>query len=426
MLAGWTTSTRSASGGWLRSGPKGRGVLRAGLAMLVVATVILLVAACAPTGAGSYQSPDYDPTASLGGVVWIVDGEVLGLGSGPHGSQTLEVRVNDVLWRRDYYFLWGERFDTPVVESGSTIRVTVFERSTKADLAGRMFLGLDADGTPEEFAAGVDADGLSPYGLRVAFDPDWNLVEAPHGAFDAVSEVLDLYPGQGLERVVALVDDAWVGLEAENEAAMAEMAAADPAKAPRFVPPATPGPLGQWRRAHGYEVDEAQREVDEARQAGGELAAWLAQDPVRRQLPTIPEDFPPGAEDALGVGRFVERRGVVVVDDAFLKVYVAVGVRVPGIGVLGPFFVDPSGIGDASGLMPPGRTVEIVAWTQDEVSDLADAEVLATVTPRAWKPGSDLWVEAVDDGHGGFAVTVTAMGSDEWDRKLMEAIDERG
>lgn len=111
----------------------------------------------------------------------------------------------------------------------------------------------------------------------------------------------------------------------------------------------------EWRRAHGYEG------VDVTNDDSAILVGWRAKPPERRQLPVAEDELIPGAGQAVGVGELCARRAFGVVDGAFMKRHVFVGLQVPGLGVIGPFGIDPSSTVDRSGLAPAGSEIELVA-----------------------------------------------------------------
>jgi hypothetical protein len=196
-----------------------------------------------------------DPTPWLGADAWLVEASLLEQPIQSSPPWTLSVRTGKVLWQRSTYY-WLARYTTPELPEGADLAVEFAEPSADIDLHDiQLILGLQAAGTPEDLRAGHREDGASPFAVQLVFDQDYNLIDAGGNHLDAYREVLALYPGQGLDRVVALLDDAWVQYEFDNEWGLSVVNADDPAAIPSRDEgrPATPGPLGTWRRENGFE-----------------------------------------------------------------------------------------------------------------------------------------------------------------------------
>jgi hypothetical protein len=204
----------------------------------------------APVGGTSAMSP-CAPTRSVAMTQWLVRGQVVNQKHwGPSGYE-LTVQVSDVLWTRDYYYWIGKRYDTPEITAGSTLKMSFADPTLGRDLEGRtLIMGVQAAGTPEELAAGTGEHLEWVFSVRLVFDSDWHLIDAANGGLNVLREVLRIYGNPGQDRVVALLNDAWVGYAADEAfIASKETAPEDGTKRP--VPTTAPGPLGEWRKAHG-------------------------------------------------------------------------------------------------------------------------------------------------------------------------------
>lgn len=383
--------------------------------MAIIATMVV---GCSsqPTG----EAMVCDPTFALGASQWVVEGRVMDQG-GTKDLRLLDLRVDDVLWTRDVYYWIGVKYDTPPLAPGAVLAVDLPEPSTKTSLTDQtLIFVLQAAGSPDELAAGRGAHDEVVYSARLVLNRNWELIEARNYTLGAYQEVFSMYPGSGLDRLVALLDDAWPEYAASNESFIAESQLPSGEGSEASTPAAalqTPGPLGEWRRARGCTNAQV------AQTGSDDLAAWMATAPDSRQLPDVAEDLPEGAETALGMT--LESRQVAInVDDEFRSEYTWIGLRVPGIGIVGPYFVGGSGPIGIAGLLPSTRAVEIVAWTGDTVDNLAHADVLGTVPPDAWTrgEGEDLWVEVHASSSGAFDLEATPMSDSEMQSRLAEAL----
>lgn len=108
------------------------------------------------------------------------------------------------------------------------------------------------------------------------------------------------------------------------------------------------------------------------------LTAWLAIPPAERQLSDILVDIPRGADERLGIEW--AWREAIIVDEGGLGDYPWVGLRFPGVGVLGPFAVDPGTPTTVIGFGPADHPVEVIVWQHDPVEgDPTAVEVITTV-----------------------------------------------
>lgn len=380
----------------------------------VMAIVAMVVVGCSSQPNG--EAMVCDPTFALGASQWVVEGHVVDQG-GTKNLRLLDIRVQDVLWTRDVYYWIGVKYDTPRLESGSVLTVDLPEPSTRTSLTDQtLVFVLQAAGTPDELAAGTGVNGEVVYSIRLVLDKNWNLVEARNYTLGAYQEVFDMYPGSGLGRLVALLDDAWPAYASSNESFIAVGGSEASTQA---IEVQTSGPLGEWRRAQGCESARI------AQTSSDDLAAWMAAAPEQRQLPDVVEDLPAGAEAALGVT--LEARQVAVnVDDEFRSRYKWVGLRIPGVGVIGPYFVEGSEPIGITGLLPSTRTIEIVGWTGDTVDNLADADVLGTVPSNTWTLGEDLWIEIHGTSDSGFDLQATPMSDSDMQRRLVDTLTGGG
>jgi len=321
-----------------------------------------------------------DQTDWLSAGVLTIDAQVEGVSSDGQSGLIFDVLVDDVLASIDTYYFGGGEYVTPDVSGGD--RITVHEGAPALDAQledGRFFFVLQVDGTPEDVAAGRDAHGFeTPYFVLAVFDSTWQLVDAQRPLYPQLVEILALYP-ESLEGVGQLIADA----RAQFEAMLVYAGSSSAGGAAEVT---TPGPLGEWRRAHGYEHEAIQ-------DATAEVVA--ATPPELRQLPTQVEDFWPDIEESLGVGRLVEWHMEVEVGSSFAGTYHWIGIRFPGVGVIGPFSTETGPVVPVSGFGPPAGPVEIVGWTQpDMLVDLSKAEVLLRLSASEWQPADYLWFDA--------------------------------
>lgn len=411
---------RPGSGNKPRKQQPASGTARAQLliVLLVLAVVGTGCARGVPTGATTIC----DPTSGIGATQWTLEGQVTEQ-SKVNGIGTLiDVQVSDVLWTRDVYYWIGQKYDTPQIKSGSSLEILLPGPSASADMRDRsLIFVVQAAGTPEELAAGKGTHFVAVFSAHLVLDTNWNLIDARNGTLDTFREVQDLYPGQGLSRIVSLVDDAWSGYSARNETHPTSQQADQGGQgvATASVTTTTPGPLGEWRRARGCESAGQTQDV------AAQLQSWMAIAPERRQLPDVAEDLLPGTEAALGV-TLEERQAVIVVDKSVMSDFTWAGLRVPGVGIVGPYFIDPSGVVGIDALFPGSHNVEVVAWAGDTVKDLADAQVLGTLSPATWSPGKSLWIDAARDKSGQAVVTAEAMTDTDFQHRLTDTLAARG
>ncbi len=359
---------------------------------------ILLAVALAACGFVDDRSTDaQDATGYLAATTWVVKAEVLQQDDLPPGYRYLDLRIDDVLFEKPSYVSWVE-YPTPDLPVGTVLPAMLVAPSTGVDLEGQqVFAALQAAGSPEELKAGKpEGDGVRPYAVIMVFDPEWNLLDAATGYFDQYSEVYALY-GKGKDAVLALIGDALAAREARdarNEAAEAGLPAPDVV---------TPGPLGEWRRAKGFEGDASESTPADR------LEAWLADPPDARQLFITDDELIPGADAAAGVDGWVRRELVVTDVSDLAAAYPWVGLRFPGVGILGPFGLrteDGSETGPVPlfGYFPAGRDAELVGWTSTAFPDLTTAQVITTLSVDTWADAESVTVAVVPDATVGFRI----------------------
>lgn len=200
-----------------------------------------------------------DPSDWIGAASWVVGAEVVSHTTDGDPLDELELAIRDVVFAQDEYY-WLARFPVPELEAGSRLRVELAEPSQSVDLTGHeVFIALQASGTPDELRAGTREDGALAYSAILVFDRDWNLVEAGGGHFDTFTEILAEYEPVDRSAVLALIADARVTHEHDNEWAIGVIESDETEEAPERARerPQTPGPLGEWRRARGFEEPSA-------------------------------------------------------------------------------------------------------------------------------------------------------------------------
>lgn len=352
-----------------------------------VALVLVVGLAGCSAAQGTYER---DLTGWVDGGPVTIDAQVEGVSGDGHMGEIADVVVMQVLDSSDTYNFGYDAYPTPELVVGDHIRIREGAPTNHVSLKdGRFYFVLQIYGTPEDVAAGRDAEGFdAPYFVLGVFDQTWKLIDGQRDLYPQLQGVLALYPG-GLDGVRQLVADAYAKREAmapynvpltPENAALAE-------SAPNVT---TPGPLGEWRRAHGFERPDATPTADIAAQVA-------ATPPDRRQLPTGQEEFWPNIEESLGVSELVQWNLWVDVGKPFTDAYQWLGLRFPGVGVVGPFNTEVGKPIGVVGYGPPSGPVEIVAWSGQSIDDLSAAVVLMRVSPTEWEPSQYLWIDATSN-----------------------------
>lgn len=196
----------------------------------VLAAVVLIVGL---TGCSPRSPYNRDLTGWLDGGPVIIDAQVEGVSGDGHMGKIADVVIVQVLDSSDTY-RFDASYPTPNLAAGDHIRIREGAPTNHVSLRnGRFFFLLQIYGTPQDIAAGRDAEGFNaPYFVLGVFDPSWQLIDGQRDLYPQLQEVLALYP-PGLDGVRQLVADAhakYAGQAADSDTT-------------------TPGPLGEWRRA---------------------------------------------------------------------------------------------------------------------------------------------------------------------------------
>lgn len=208
------------------------------------------------------------------------------------------------------------------------------------------------------------------------FDSNWSLLEAGGAYTSTYSEILAKYP-PGEAGVRQLLADARVTTVYDNDLEAAAALASGAGSAPSR--PATPGPLGEWRRTEGFEPPlNIQHEKEN-------LEQWLAQGPQARQLP-IAEDEIISPDQALAIDTetWAQWELYLLNPERISKTYRWVGIRIADVGVIGPFSTDSENAIAITGLGPTHGTAELLAWKSDSVA--LDQPDLVTPLTKDWQP----------------------------------------
>ncbi len=372
--------------------------------LVPLVALTLLFGACSSvdtTFSGAVDTTDY-----IAATTWLVEAAVKAQTDGPGAPQIglrvvarqFDLEIVDVLLERPEYGWQGEVFPTPHLQTGDAVQARISAPSSDVDVEGRrIFFALQAAGDPAELEAQIRRnDGERPYAIIMMFDEEWRMIDAATGYLDQYSEVYSLY-GQGRDAALALIADATAGREAKDEALAV-------GRQPLEV--TTPGPLGEWRRALGVEGPQPEPSPSDR------LEAWLVDPPEVRQLFVTDDEVIPGADRAVGVDGWVQRE-VVIGDVADLAaVYPWVGLRFPGVGVLGPFGLrteegPETGPVPLFGYFPVGVDAELVGWRSSTFPDLAAAEVIGAVPVAVWEAGDSVTVAVVGNAAAGFTLELS-------------------
>lgn len=364
-------------------------------------SVVLAMGACASTEAQG-ENFTIDPTSRLEASTWLVSGVVVKVDDVGFGHSRLTIDVGSVEVLSDTYRHFDLVYVTPsfpTIDGQATVEH--YEPETSIDLVGRdVHLLLQAFEPLDMVLAGEGT------GVVAIFDEAWVPIEASgyDGTVQALRDLLPAY-GQSPDAVKSLIADAQAGRTARDlaRAQAAEREAAENAilvwdddttadlddQFPlTATPPTTPGPLGEWRRANGWEVVNDDFVEDD-------VAAFLATDHTKRQLPITEDEMPPELQDALGLGPWKPVR--VVVDRAILPEGAGwVGAYVADLGLLGPFHLDDRmGVGEVSGLIPEGASMALVTWGVSDSPEIGAWQTLIGLAAVGDVPsGSATWVDA--------------------------------
>ncbi len=364
-----------------------------------LAVLALVAGACSP--AGTSFSGTEDATDYLAATTWLVEADVVAQEDIPPAYRYLDLVVTDVLFQKPVYVSWVE-YETPELPVGTPVPAMLVAPSTKVDLKGRRaFVALQAAGSPAELERGVtEGDGLRAYAVIMVFDEQWRLIDAATGNYDQYAEVYALY-GQGREAVLGLIADAIAGRKARDARTEALEAGLPAPEA------TTPGPLGEWRREKGVEGPPSEGT------ASDRLEAWLADPPEARQLFVTDDEVIPGADVAAGVDGWVQRELVIADVTDLAAAYPWVGLRFPGVGILGPFGLrteegPETGPVPVFGYFPAGTDAELVGWASTTFPDLTTAGVIATLPADTWAEAESVTIDVTGDPAAGFQVRVAA------------------
>ncbi|GIU91509.1 MAG: hypothetical protein KatS3mg011_0415 [Acidimicrobiia bacterium] len=360
----------------------------------------LVTGAC--TSSDTARSGTRDATGYIAATTWLIEADVVAQEDVPPGYRYLDLVVTDVLFQKPVYVSWVE-YDTPDLPVGTRIPAMLVAPSTKVDLKERrVFVALQAAGSPAELERGVtEGDGLRAYAVIMVFDDQWRLIDAPTGYYDQYAEVYALY-GQGRDAALGLITDALAGRKARDARTEALEAGLPAPEA------TTPGPLGDWRRAKGFESGPIEPTPSDR------LEAWLAVPPEARQLFVTDDEVIPGADAAAGVDGWVQRELVIADVSDLAAAYPWVGLRFSGVGVLGPFGLrtekgPQTGPVPLFGYFPAGTDAELVGWTSTTFPDLTTGDVIATLPADMWAGAESVMVDVTGDPTVGFRVrTATA------------------
>lgn len=319
----------------------------------------------------------------LGGATWVVTATVDDTRAG-WSAGVFELRLTDVevLATHPVYY-WGAEHRTPAfTEAGDGWAQLSVGTRLRAPTGQRVHLVLQATGEPDELAAGRREDGAPAIGVILLLDEDWRVLVGAGGHTRQFAELLALYGTPGLDAILALTADARVHIEWSNRQP------SDPAlEEPR---PTTPGPLGAWRRANGWEHDPDAPSHEEQR-----LEAWLTQDPATRPLPDVDDgDFPLDAlAAALGTDTLVDWRVQLVGIDAFHREYPWVGLRLVDVGLYGIHSTTGHDSLEFSTLGPTDADAELVAWRRADGNMVDRARPDLVVPLRGWRPPDAVLVD---------------------------------
>jgi hypothetical protein len=314
---------------------------------------------------------DGDPSGWLGGTTWIAAATVSDTGSG-QSSGSLELRLSDVKVLSAYpVYYWLGEYRTPSLDDFHPLWVELTIRSARHDYRSmRVHLVLQATGAPEELVSGRRVDGALAISVLMILDEQWTLLEAGGGYTEVYTELLELYgePGQGT--VEALIADARPGIEWANRPGAPNPEGQDEPRPP------TRGPLGEWRRAQGYETtNEPTYEI--------EIAEWFGRHPDERQLPTTEGEYPPEFPAMLGTDPLLSWQLNVVASSEWRATHPWVALRFRDVGIIGPFSTGLDDLIPISGL-GPDSTGEFIAWTSLDF-DLGNPDLVQPLDAN-WRP----------------------------------------
>jgi hypothetical protein len=337
-----------------------------------------------------------DPTGWIGATAWLIRAEVAGQADVRKETRHLELMIQEILYTSPTYF-WLESYPTPPLAPGATVQADVTLPSTRTELRGRqVFVALQAAGDPVDLEEGTRAvDGERSYSAILIFDTNWRLIEAGGQHYDAFTEVIDLYGQQGPDHVIALINDAAGRLQSENQRFLAERDRSTEELASAASTPLGPtrGPLGEWRRSKGFEGSQ---------EPTPDLEEWLATPAESRQLFVLEEEVLKDSDSRLDIGAWVQREVIIRSVQDISGAYPWLGLRFPGVGVLGPFASKAEkGLVSLYGFAPVSRDAELVGWTSRSFPALDSAVLIARLPSTMWSTSDEVTVDVVlnDAGH---------------------------
>lgn len=290
---------------------------------------------------------------------WVVTATVTEETVLPSGPSWVELRLDDIEVHSvtPTYFSLGEHPLPSLGDLGQAwgevwAELTVKQR--EASYVGeRVHLVLLGSGTPEELAAGRREDGARSVGVIMLLDRAWQVLEGGGGHGRQFAEVLALYGEPDLDALLRLLADARVAAEYSIRTGINA----------REGGWQTPGPLGEWRRANGWEHDAQAPSPEDQR-----LAMWLASDPATRPLPDVDDGELPLDQlaAALGTDALITWRVHLLGMDGFGERYPWVGLRLVDVGLYGIFWTAGQQTLDLAPLGPAGATAELVAWHESD------------------------------------------------------------
>lgn len=383
----------------IHSVAKGGGQKKAALVSTLVA-LLLIVSGC--TIGQQHLEQGGDPTSWIGATAWLIRADIVAQEDVREETRHLDLVVKDVLFQSPTYF-WLNEFQTPALVADEKVLADITLPSTRIDLLNQsVVVALQAAGEPADLEAGVRSnDGERSHSAILILDAKWNLIEAGGNHFEVYRNVLQLYPSNP-NGVLSLIADASVKLNADNEAFLAERdLTPDELEAVPDQPRAlTPGPLGEWRRANGFEFPANSDQV-----TAESLDRWINTPPEERQLFVTPDEVIPGSDAQLELDGWVEREMVITNSDTVSEKFSWLGVRFPGVGVLGPFSsTAEEGFVTLYGFAPLNHSAELVGWVGSSFPDLTQAVVISPVPEPLWGPSNVIWIEILGNELTGYSI----------------------
>lgn len=371
--------------------------MRATSKLVGTLVVLVLLASC-----GSTDDPDAepdvqggvpaDPTGWLEIVAWVVAADIIEEREGRPGSE-LELRLaNTELLHTTPTHPHHSRLD--FTEIGSDWANLNVHDSGRSYLGERVLLALLGTGTRAEQLAGEQENGALVLAVVMILDEDGNLLEAVSRNTELYRELLALYGPPGLDAVISLVDDGrTLAIWSANRVDPDDPDNPDFDPGPLPPRPATPGPLGEWRRANGWESDPDAPSPEQQ-----QFEAWLASDPATRLLPDIDDGELPLDElaAALGTDTLVDWRVYLLHIDALERDYPWVGLRLVDVGMFGLLNTAGHRVLDFSTLGPPDAAAELLAWREpdSQAVDLTRPDLVVALP--GWRPPDVVLIDLRD------------------------------